>query len=188
MDYVDRLESVAVLGAAGKMGSGIVLLTAIEMADLGLKPENRSRTFVLHAVDVSHQALSGLVTYLRGQVRKAAEKRMVALRQVYADRAELIDNRDIVEQYVSDVLDVVRPTTSIEAAREARLVFEATPEDLDLKLRLIARVTADNPVEPWVFTNTSSIPIGEIDAKAKLGGRVMGFHFYNPRPYSNSSS
>ena len=38
-DYTDRLENVTVLGAAGKMGSGILLLTAMEMADLSLKPE-----------------------------------------------------------------------------------------------------------------------------------------------------
>ena len=28
MNYTERLENVAVLGAAGKMGSGILLLTA----------------------------------------------------------------------------------------------------------------------------------------------------------------
>jgi len=37
MDYDNKLQSVAVLGAAGKMGSGILLLTAVEMADLSLK-------------------------------------------------------------------------------------------------------------------------------------------------------
>ncbi len=63
MDYSERLEIVAVLGAAGKMGSGIVLLVAMEMADQGLKPANRSRRYVLHAVDVSHQALAGLQRY-----------------------------------------------------------------------------------------------------------------------------
>src|SRR5512139_1566602 len=104
MDYAERLEKVAVLGAAGKMGSGIVLLVSMEMADLGLKPENRSRSFVLHAVDVSDPALSGLVRYLREQVRKSAEKRIVALRKAYADRADLVENRDVVEQYVADVL------------------------------------------------------------------------------------
>ena len=180
MDYVERLERVAVLGAAGKMGSGIVLLVGTEMADLSLRPENRSRTFVLHAVDISHEALSGLVRYLRQQVRKSAEKRIVRLRQVYADRPDLVDNRDIVEQYVDDVLDIIRPATGIEAASDARVIFEAAPEDLDLKLRLLAASATDNPGRPWVFTNTSSIPIAEIDAKARLGGRVMGVHFYNP--------
>jgi 3-hydroxyacyl-CoA dehydrogenase len=180
MDYAERLEHVAVLGAAGKMGSGIVLLSAMEMADLGLRPENRSRTFVLDAVDVSHQALSGLVRYLREQVRKAAEKRIVGLRATYADRADLIENRDIVEQYVTDVLGIVRPTTRLEAASEARAIFDAVPEDLDLKLRLLKKTAGENPARPWVFTNTSSIPIEEIDAKAGLGGRIMGVHFYNP--------
>lgn len=180
MDYSERLENAAVLGAAGKMGSGIVLLLAMEMADLGLAPENGSRRYVLHAVDVSHAALAGLVKYLREQAQKAAEKRIVALRKVYASRADLVENSDIVRQYVNDVLDVVRPTTVIEAAAEADVIFEAAPEDLELKLKLFARTTTDNPRRPWVFTNTSSIPIEEIDGKARLGGRVMGFHFYNP--------
>jgi 3-hydroxyacyl-CoA dehydrogenase len=40
MNYNERLQNVSVLGAAGKMGSGILLLTAVEMADLSLQPEN----------------------------------------------------------------------------------------------------------------------------------------------------
>jgi len=180
MDYSERLETVAVLGAAGKMGSGIVLLVAMEMADQWLKPANRSRRYVLHAVDVSHQALGGLQKYLRDQVQKSAEKRIVGLRAVYADRADLVENGDIVRQYVNDVVDIVRPTTTLEAAAEANIIFEAAPEDLDLKLKLFAKTATGNPKGPWVFTNTSSIPIHEIDEKAGLGGRVMGFHFYNP--------
>ena len=180
MDHAERLETVAVLGAAGKMGSGIVLLVAMEMADQGLKPANRSRRYLLHAVDVSHQALAGLQKYLREQVLKAAEKRIVALRGVYADRADLVENSDIVRQYVNDVLDIVRPTTMLETAAEANVIFEAAPESLDLKLKLFAKTATGNPKGPWVFTNTSSIPIQEIDEKARLGGRVMGFHFYNP--------
>ncbi len=180
MDYSERLENVAVLGAAGKMGSGIVLLVAMEMADQSLKPANRAKRYVMHAVDVSHQALAGLQKYLRDQVLKAAEKRIVALRAVYADRDDLVENADIVRQYVNDVLDIVRPTTTLEAAAEANIVFEAAPENLDLKLKLLAKTATANPRGPWVFTNTSSIPIAEIDEKAKLDGRVMGFHFYNP--------
>jgi 3-hydroxyacyl-CoA dehydrogenase len=180
MDYAERLERVAVLGAAGKMGSGIVLLMAQEMAELALQPENRSRGYVLHAVDLSHKALAGLMKYLREQARKTAEKRIVALRQAYADRPDLVENRDVIEQYVTDVLDVVRPATVPAAAAEANVIFEAATEDLDLKLKLLKQVAAENPKQPWVYTNTSSIPISELDAKAKLGGRIMGFHFYNP--------
>ena len=48
----------------------------MEMADVWLRPENRSRRYVLHAVDVSHEALGGLMKYLREQVPKAAEKKI----------------------------------------------------------------------------------------------------------------
>lgn len=180
MDYAERLEKVAVLGAAGKMGSGIVLLLAQEMADLSLQPENRSRTFVLHAVDISDQALAGLLKYLREQVRKSAEKRIVALRQAYADRPDLVDNGEVIEAYVTDVLSIVRPATTPAAAAGASVVFEAATEDLELKLKLLKTAGAENPKQPWVFTNTSSIPISELDSKTGLQGRIMGFHFYNP--------
>ena len=83
MDYSERLEKVAVLGAAGKMGSGIVLLVAMEMADLGLRPENRSRTLrPPRGGRVSRGARRASMKYLREQVLKAAEKQIVALRKV----------------------------------------------------------------------------------------------------------
>jgi 3-hydroxybutyryl-CoA dehydrogenase len=180
MNYVERLEKVAVLGAAGKMGSGIVLLTALEMADLNLEPGNRSRDFALYAVDISEPALLGLQKYLRGQVRRAAEKKAVWLRNAYADRADLVENEEIIGQYIADVLAVIRPTTRLEAAYGASLVFEAASGNPDLKIRLLGQVRSQNTRDAWFLTNTSSIPILELDEKAGLGGRIIGFHFYNP--------
>ena len=76
MNYDERLQKVSVLGAAGKMGSGILLLTAVEMASLSMKPENKGKTFVLNAIDLSEEGLAGLMKYLRAQVRKLAEKKI----------------------------------------------------------------------------------------------------------------
>ena len=180
MSYAERLENAAVLGAAGKMGSGIVLLTALEMADLALDPRNEGRTFALQAIDVSSKALTGLMAYLRGQARKAAEKKTVALRKVYEHREDLVENEEIIRQYVEDVLAVVRPTTRLEAAYDATLIFEAVNENPELKKRLYAQIEAHNERKPWYMTNTSSIPIHELDEKAALDGRIIGFHFYNP--------
>jgi len=129
MDYTERLQNVSVLGAAGKMGSGILLLTAIEMADLSLKPENRNKHFVLYAMDVSSEALRGLMKYLKTQVLKIAEKKIVALREVYADRADLITNEQIINQYIEDVLFLVRPVTLLEATYDSHIIFEAIKEE-----------------------------------------------------------
>ncbi len=180
MDYDNKLERVAVLGAAGKMGSGILLLTAVEMADLSLKPENRGRTFAIQAIDMNFEGLSGLMIYLRTQVLRLAEKKMVWLRSVYADRADLVENSQIIQQYVFDVLNIVRPTIRMEAAYDCHLIFEAIKEDPAVKKEVFRKIDAANPHKPWYFTNTSSIPISELDQDAGLGGRIIGFHFYNP--------
>lgn len=180
MNYAEKLENVAVLGAAGKMGSGILLLTAMEMADLSLKPENKSRQFVLNAIDVSDQALGGLMKYLRVQVQKAAEKKIVHLRKVYEDNADLVDNKDIIDRYVADVAGIVRPSTLLESAYQSSLIFEAIIENPGLKVKLLSQINKNNVKSPWIFTNTSSIPIHEVDEKAGLGGRILGVHFYNP--------
>ena len=180
MTYEERLQHVSVLGAAGKMGSGILLLTAVEMADLSLKPENKGKPFVLNAIDVSDEALSGVMKYLKAQVLKMAEKKVVALRKVYAGHADLIDNDEIIGQYIFDVLSLVRATTRMEAAYDSRMIFEAIKEDPELKISIFSKISSNNPHQPWFFTNTSSIPITKLDEGANLGGRIIGFHFYNP--------
>lgn len=180
MDYSERFQNVTVVGAAGKMGSGILLLTAIEMADQWLKPENREKLYILYALDVSQKALTGLMAYVRTQVLKAAEKKTVQLRRIYAHRRDLIENSEIIEQYINDVLSIIRPVTTIASAYESTLVFEAASENPQLKVKILSEINRNNPNKPWFFTNTSSIPISYLDKEAGLDGRVLGVHFYNP--------
>ena len=180
MEYLHRIRKVSVLGAAGKMGSGILLLTAVEMADQMFKPENKGKTFVLNAIDTSDEGLTGLLKYLRSQVLKAAEKKIVALRLLYSDKPALIENSEIIDAYVSDVMSIVRTTTRIEAAYDSMLVFEAVSENQVLKEKLFRQINENNPNQPWFFTNTSSVPIGGLNKNAALQGRILGFHFYNP--------
>jgi 3-hydroxyacyl-CoA dehydrogenase len=176
----ERLTKVAVLGAAGKMGSGITLLAALEMARLSLLPENRGKSFTLHAIDVSPKALNGLMDYLKAQVLRQAERQIVTLRKVYADRENLVENFDFVQQYVWDVLQLVVTGTRLEGAFDAGCVFEAVSENPELKVSLMKTIHEGSREAPWFFTNTSSIPIAELDRQAGLNGNIVGLHFYNP--------
>ncbi len=180
MNYTERLQNVSVLGAAGKMGSGILLLTALEMADLSLQPENKGKHFVLNAIDVCSECLNGLLEYVKAQARKNAEKNIVYLRKLYADRQDLIENGEIIDQYIWDVLKIIRPSVRLEAAYDSNIVFEAVIENPDLKTKLLSQIKQNATKDVWFFTNTSSIPIHELDEKAGLDGRLIGFHFYNP--------
>ena len=178
MEYTERFKKVAVLGAAGKMGSGILLLTAMEMTDLWLKDKNLEQELL--AIDVSSKGLKGLLKYIEAQARRAAEKKTVILRKLYEDRDDLIENGEIIEAYVSDVLSMIQTTVHLEDAYGASLVFEAIKEDPQLKVTVLSELSENSGGNTWFFTNTSSIPIGELDDFAGLKGNIIGFHFYNP--------
>lgn len=180
MTYDERLQKVSVLGAAGKMGSGILLLAAIEMANLSLKAENSDKKFVLNAIDLSEEGLAGLVKYLTAQVRKIAEKKIEGLREIYAHRDDLTDDEQIVDAYIYTVLNIVHPVTTMESAYDSHLIFEAIAESPELKTSIFKKINENSKSEPWFFTNTSSIPITRLNDLANLHGRILGFHFYNP--------
>lgn len=180
MIYEEKLRNVSVLGAAGKMGSGILLVTAMEMVNQKLKPGNEKREFVLNAIDMSDAALSGVMNYVREQAFKIAERQIVKLRNFYANREDLIDNEQIIRAYARDILSLMRLSTRIENAYDSNIIFEAVVENPELKIELISQIKKNNKNQPWFFTNTSSIPISQLDQASNLQGKILGVHFYNP--------
>jgi 3-hydroxyacyl-CoA dehydrogenase len=178
----ERLSTATVIGAAGKMGSGITLLLAQEMARLSLLPENRGKTFRLNAVDLNPEGLAGLREYVHVQALKAAEKGAVGLRPLYADREDLVENSDIIADFVHRVESVVWPSTDLAAARGSRIVFEAIVEKIPVKVSVLKELKAICAPDAFFLTNTSSVPIGLLDKDAGLEGRILGYHFYNPPP------
>ncbi len=178
MDLDTRLRNVAVIGAAGKMGSGISLLLAQEMAFGAL--EHPEATYVLNLVDINDAALQGLLRYLKDQSRKTAEKQINRLRKLFAPREDLVENGEMVDAFVDEVLLHVRTGRTFDLAKDALLVFEAAIEQEDLKIRIYRELKAICPPEAFFLTNTSSIPLHVIADAAGIEGRIIGYHFYNP--------
>ncbi len=180
MNLDDRLQNVSVIGAAGKMGSGIGVLIAQEMAKLRMNPENRDKVYSLNLIDVSQQALDGLRGYMKAQLLKAAEKSTVLLRDLYKNRADLVENSDVINAFVDDSTRVLNFGTDLSMAKKSHLVFEAISESEKTKTKIYKKLKKMCSNETLYLTNTSSIPIGFLDEKADLGGRIIGYHFYNP--------
>lgn len=180
MTLDERLQNVTVIGAAGKMGSGIGVLIAQEMAKLKLRPENKDRVYRLNLIDVSDQALDGLRGYMDAQLLKAAEKSTVLLRELYKDRQDLVENSEIISAFVDDSRRVLNFSTGLDMARHSNMIFEAISENEKIKIKVYKQMNKICGPEALYLTNTSSIPIGYLDEKAGLGGRLIGYHFYNP--------
>lgn len=180
MNYIDRMQKIAVLGAAGKMGSGITALTLIECTDLSLLPENKDKTFVLYAIDLSEESLNNLLSYLKTQLIKSAEKKINWLRETLKFNQNLIENTDFINKYIEQALTILRLSSRIESAYNANVIFEAVIENPSLKIDLFKNINTNNKNNPWFLTNTSSIPIKYLNDNANLDGKIIGYHFYNP--------
>jgi len=180
MAYTDFMSEVTVIGAAGKMGRGIALLLTQELLRLTLRGEAKAGR--LNLVDANRDALRGLRDYLAAQLHKDAERACVSLRKSYATRADLVENADIIEQYVADGLALLDFGTELGLAKRSSAVFEAILEDESVKVSLYSSLREQCGPDTVFLTNTSSIPIGVIDRAAKLDGRLIGCHFYNPPP------
>lgn len=179
-EYAQNLQEVSVIGAGGKMGAGITLLLSLELMELSQVPENKHLSFNLHAIDLSNKALQGLRGYLKNQITKVAEKNIVRLRNIYQDHEQLIENVEIIEQYVEDVINLVRFSTDIDTAHNSTIVFEAAVENIEVKTEIIKKVYNTSNNKKWLLTNTSSIPISLLEKEVPEPGVVIGYHFYNP--------
>ncbi len=180
MSLEKRLQNVAVLGAGGKMGSGISLLLAREMTLEKLKPENAGNTYELHLIDVNPEALEGVKQYLHKQAVKFVQKKPEKVQALFQQAGQSLEGDALAEAFAREMQSILRPTTDVNTAAKATMVFEAIIENVDIKTRVLGELGKACAADTFFFSNTSSIPIHILNEKANLGGRIIGFHFYNP--------
>ena len=135
---------------AGLMGAGIAQLSALSV-ELPVRLKDRD--------DAS---LTRGLSYVRSLLDEAVTRRR--LTPIEAAR----------------VLSRITPTRDYSGFRAADLVIEAVYEDLDLKRHMLADVEAEGHPEAIFATNTSSLPIQAIAARARHPERVIGMHYFSP--------
>jgi 3-hydroxybutyryl-CoA dehydrogenase len=147
-----RFEEIETIAVlgAGTMGHGIAQVAA----QAGYRVAMR---------DVSDEAVGAGLARIRGNLDKG-----VALGKVEAAA------RDAALARISITADLV------EAVRDADVVIEAVPEQMELKREIFEVVGARAPARALLATNTSSLSVAEIAAAAGAPARTVGMHFFNP--------
>lgn len=86
----------------------------------------------------------------------------------------------VSEQDRAEALRRIRSSSDFDEIRDADLVIEAAPENLELKQKLL-RETEQLVSSDCIFaTNTSSLSISEISKASARPRSVAGMHFFNP--------
>lgn len=176
-----EVKKVAVMGAGGKMGSGIaqLLLSLMAMTELAEIGKVGSGAYSLKAIDLNEASLLGLKESLKKHLIRFAEKNINSLRAGYAQNTHLISNAEIIDAFVTGAMTMVDFGSDLKDAKGVSLIFEAVIEDVPEKCALFKKLKEASP-EAFFFTNTSSIPIAVLSDLCQLNGKLIGFHFYNP--------
>ena len=70
----------------------------------------------------------------------------------------------------------------VDAVKEADMVIEAVPEDLQIKARVFHVLGVETKEDCILGTNTSSLSIADIAEASGRPDKVIGMHFFNPVP------
>jgi 3-hydroxybutyryl-CoA dehydrogenase len=87
----------------------------------------------------------------------------------------------LISAGAADRAESVEPADDVSAAvTGADLVFEAVPEDLELKREIFRACSDAAPAESVIVSNTSSFPMDELAKSVEHPRRFLGTHWFNP--------
>lgn len=135
---------------AGLMGAGIAQLSAAT-AEVSVRLKDKDDAALARGL---------------GYVRSLCDERVARRRSTPFEAAR--------------VLSRITATRDYSGFNAADLVIEAVYEDLELKRRMLAEVEAEGHPQAIFATNTSSLPIHAIAARARHPERVIGMHYFSP--------
>ena len=72
-----------------------------------------------------------------------------------------------------------------EAVRDADVVIESVPENLELKREIFEKLDSLAPSRALLATNSSSLPISRIEGVMRRPERCLNIHFYSPATGTN---
>ncbi|RHW75283.1 fatty acid oxidation complex subunit alpha FadJ [Colwellia sp. RSH04] len=134
----------------GLMGGGIAFVTATK-ANVPARIK-----------DINHNGISHALKYSYDLLNKKVKRRFM------------------LKSEMQKQLAMITGTVDYKGFKNLDIVIEAVFEDLSLKQKMVTDVE-ENAKESTIFaSNTSSLPIGKIAAKASRPENVIGLHYFSP--------
>lgn len=134
----------------GLMGGGIAYVSA-----------NNAKTPV-RIKDINHTGISNALKYSFDILNKKVKRRFM------------------LKTAMQKQLNMVTGTTDYSGFDDVDMIIEAVFEDLSLKQQMVSDVEANCKAGIIFASNTSSLPIGQIAAKAAHPENVIGLHYFSP--------
>lgn len=105
---------------------------------------------------------------------------LAALRTADSVWRRQLKRRRITPGELAQKMAFIAPTLDNSGMRHVDVVIEAVVENLEVKQKVLADVERRLDERSVFASNTSSLPIADIAARALRPERVVGLHFFNP--------
>jgi 3-hydroxyacyl-CoA dehydrogenase len=91
-----------------------------------------------------------------------------------------VERQKLTQQQMDDAVARLSFTTSVEELRDADLIIEAVPEDLELKKQVFAELDGVIKPEAVFASNTSGFAISDLNKAVARKERFIGMHWFSP--------
>jgi enoyl-CoA hydratase/3-hydroxyacyl-CoA dehydrogenase len=104
-----------------------------------------------------------------------------ALEKVKWSLNKLVEKQKFTQVEAEKIFHRITPEINLDLSlKDADLLIEAVPENLDLKRKVYADVDKFAEEKTLYASNTSTLPITEMAALIRRPERFIGLHFFNP--------
>jgi enoyl-CoA hydratase/3-hydroxyacyl-CoA dehydrogenase len=123
-------------------------------------------------------AMAGYNVALRDIEQSFIDK---AMDKIKWSLSKLVDKKKLTQIDANKIFARITPTIELQQAlKDADLLIEAVPEDMNLKKKVYDEVDKYAESKTVYASNTSTLPITEMAALIARPERFVGVHFFNP--------
>lgn len=179
--YLKEADSVEQLITQGKTSANLVRAFLLRERMKGYAKDCDFQAKHVHVIGAGVMggdiaawcALRGLTVTLQDQ---SYEKIAPAI-----GRANVLFNKKLRKpRFIQAAMDHLIPDPDGHGIARADVIIEAVFENLEVKQAIMLQIEASAKSDAIIATNTSSIPLDEINRVMKNPARLVGIHFFNP--------
>ena len=125
-------------------------------------------------------AAAGFSTRIRDLNDDLLEKTRASMVEGRFGLRGAVERQKMTQQQFDETVARLSFTTNVEDLRDADLIIEAVPEDLDLKKKVFAELDALVKPEAVFASNTSGFAISDLNKAVGRKDRFIGMHWFSP--------
>lgn len=123
-------------------------------------------------------AMAGYTVTLRDIEQSFLDKAMEKIRW---SLNKLVEKQKLSQGDADSIFARITPKVDLkDALKDADLLIEAVPEDMNLKKKVYAEIDSLADQKTLYASNTSTLPITDMAALTSRPDRFIGLHFFNP--------